>query len=59
VVEGRRVREYVDLYDSLGFEVAADPVRREQVTGDCDDCRIALLLEFKTIYTRLRRPGPG
>lgn len=57
VVEGRRAREFVDLYESLGFEVAEDPVRREQVTGDCDDCRIALLLEFRTIYTRPCRPG--
>jgi len=54
VVEGRRVPEYVDLYESLGFEVAADPVRREQVADECDDCRIALLLEFRTIYTRPR-----
>jgi hypothetical protein len=57
VVEARRAAEYVDLYESLGFEVAADPVRREQVADDCDDCRIALLLEFRTIYTRPRGPA--
>jgi hypothetical protein len=54
VVEARRVPEYVDLYEHLGFEVCADPVRREQVADECDDCRIALLLDFRTIYTRPR-----
>lgn len=54
VVEARRAPEYLDLYAALGFEVAADPVRREQVADECDDCRIALLLEFRTIYTRPR-----
>ena len=59
VVEARRAPEYVDLYDSLGLEVCADPVRREQVADECDDCRIAILLEFRTIYTRRRGPAGG
>src|SRR5512139_1150106 len=54
VVEARRADEYVQLYESLGFEVCADPVQREQVDDDCDDCRIVLLLDFRTIYTRRR-----
>ena len=52
VVEARRAPEYLELYALLGFEVCADPVRREQVADQCDDCRIALLMEFRTIYTR-------
>ncbi|HET9952475.1 MAG TPA: hypothetical protein VFS09_11845 [Candidatus Eisenbacteria bacterium] len=59
VVEGRRAPEYVELYESLGFDVAADPVRREQVADECDDCRLALLMEFRTIYTRPRRASQG
>jgi hypothetical protein len=55
VVEARRADEFVRLYESLGYEVCADPVRREQVDDGCDDCRIALLLDFRSIYTR-RRP---
>ena len=55
VVDSRRVPEYVDLYESLGFEVLADPVRGDQVASECRDCRIAMLLDFRTIYTR-RRP---
>jgi len=54
VVEARRAEEYVRLYESLGYEVCADPVRREQVDDDCDDCRVVLLLDFRTIYTRRR-----
>ena len=59
VVEARRAPEYVDLYASLGLEVCADPVRREQVADECDDCRIAILLEFRTIYTRSRGSAGG
>jgi hypothetical protein len=57
VVEGRRAAEYLELYSSLGFDVVADPVQREQVGDECDDCRLALLLEFRTIYTRRRSPA--
>jgi hypothetical protein len=59
VVEARRVLEYLELYESLGLEVAADPVLRHQVADECDDCRIALLLEFRTIYTRPKRDARG
>lgn len=52
VVEARRVEEYVQLYESAGFEVAVDPVSPEQVEEECGDCRLLLALEFRTIYTR-------
>ena len=54
VVESRRAEEYARLYEAIGYEVAADPVRRDQVTDECDGCRVALWLEFRTIYTRKR-----
>ncbi len=44
------------LYRELGFEVCADPVTPEQVGDDCADCRLLMVLAFKTIYTR--RPSP-
>ena len=56
VVEARRVPEYVELYASLGFEVLADPARRDHIASSCGDCRVAILLDFRTIYTR--RPTP-
>jgi len=58
VVEARRVEEYVRLYESIGYEVAADPVRREQVDDRCDDCRVVRLLDYRTIYTRTKEVSP-
>lgn len=55
VTDGRRAAEMVELYRQLGFEVCADPVTPEQVGDDCADCRLLMLLEFKTIYTRKKR----
>jgi hypothetical protein len=52
VADGQRVEEMAALYRELGFEVCADPVRPELLTGDCEDCRLLMLLDFKTIYTR-------
>ncbi|MGE5176914.1 MAG: hypothetical protein ACM3JJ_11125 [Hyphomicrobiales bacterium] len=59
-IEARRAEEYVRLYEEAGFEVAADPVRPEQVEDDCGDCRVILALEYRTVYTRRRgeRGGP-
>jgi hypothetical protein len=54
VVEARRVPEFVELYASMGFEVLADPVQHGQVAAACSDCRVVMLLDFRTIYTRSR-----
>jgi hypothetical protein len=55
VTDGRRAEEMAELYRHLGFEVCTDPVTPEQVGDDCADCRLIMLLEFKTIYTRKKR----
>ena len=55
VVDGQRVEEMTALYRELGFEVCADPVRPDLLTGDCEDCKLLMLLDFKTIYTRRPR----
>jgi hypothetical protein len=57
IADGRRAEEMIALYRDLGFEVCADPVRPEQMEDDCEDCKLLMLLEFKTIYTR-KRPTP-
>ncbi|HVB36915.1 MAG TPA: hypothetical protein VND92_00190 [Vicinamibacterales bacterium] len=56
VADGRRAAEAAVLYESLGFEVAADPVKIESLDPDCADCQLVMLLDFKVIYTR-RREG--
>jgi hypothetical protein len=57
VVEGARAAEMIDLYRSLGYETAADPVRPDDLGADCDGCRLIALLRLTAIYTR-RGPAP-
>jgi hypothetical protein len=52
MTDGARAQEAVDLYAALGYEVCAEPVRREDVADDCEDCHLLMLLKFATIYTR-------
>ncbi len=52
IADGRRAEEAIELYEQLGYEVCADPVRRDDVGDDCDDCQLVALLKFVTIYTR-------
>ena len=52
LADGPRAAEAVALYESLGFEVAADPLSAPDLPADCTDCQLATLLAFKTIYTR-------
>ena len=54
VATGERIEEMVTLYRSLGFEVVADPVRREGMEDGCVTC-FSGGLEYRAIYTR--RPG--
>lgn len=55
VIEGARAADFVRLYESLGFDVIAEPVRADDAGEDCHDCRIVALLDFRMIYTRARR----
>lgn len=55
IADGPRAAEAVALYQSLGFEVAADPLSGLDLPADCTDCQLATLLAFKTIYTRRPR----
>ena len=55
IADPQRTREATDLYTQLGFEVRAEPLRPEELSDDCSDCRL-LLLGFRTIYTRRRDP---
>ena len=52
IADARRAEEAVELYESLGYEVRAEPVRREEMGEDCDDCQLLAALQFQTIYTR-------
>jgi len=56
ITDATRLDEVVALYEGAGFEVAADPLRREDFPDGCDDCQLLALARFRTIYTRRRRP---
>ena len=56
IADGPRAEEMMRLYEELGYEVAADPIRVEQIGGDCEDCQLLIRLQFKLIYTRRARP---
>ena len=55
---GARAEEMISLYRELGFEVVADPVRREGVDPGCTVC-LSGSLEYRVIYTRRRIPDGG
>jgi hypothetical protein len=58
IADGARCDEAMRLYAELGFEVCADPLTPEQLAGECEECRLLMELQFRTIYTR-RPPGRG
>ena len=47
-----RAREAVELYQQLGYEVRAEPVRPQELEDDCQDCRAVVAFHFLAIYTR-------
>ncbi len=57
IADKQRADEAMELYRSLGYEVCAKPLRKEEVGPDCDDCQLVMLLNFTTIYTRMQQPG--
>ncbi|MEK7667286.1 MAG: hypothetical protein AAB409_01410 [Gemmatimonadota bacterium] len=57
IADGARAEEAIRLYEELGYEVCADPLEAGDLTGDCDDCQLLMLLGFQTIYTRRKSAG--
>ena len=47
-----RAREAMELYEKLGYEVRAEPVRPSELDDDCQDCRTVVAFHFLAIYTR-------
>jgi hypothetical protein len=48
----QRTQEAVELYAQLGYEVRAESLQPEELTGECEGCRSPGISGFKTIYTR-------
>jgi len=49
-----RLSEFVELYESLGFEVYLEPATLQDLgaTAECNVCYVAELDKYKTIYIR-------
>ena len=53
--DAQRVKEAMELYTQLGYEVRAEPVHSDDLQDDCEDCHSLIISRFKTIYTRWKR----
>ena len=51
----QRIKEAIELYRSLGYEVRVESARSAPQTEDCTPCH-SEASQFKTIYTR-KKPG--
>ena len=48
----QRAKEAMELYEKLGYEVRAEPVRPQELDDDCEDCGTVVSFHFLAIYTR-------
>lgn len=48
----QRIKEVVELYAQLGFEVRMEPVTTVELQDDCHDCHASAALRLCTVYTR-------
>ncbi|RLF16015.1 MAG: hypothetical protein DRJ97_02200 [Thermoprotei archaeon] len=54
---GARLREMVEAYESMGFEVHLEPIKPEEVDEACRACIQAEPETIYAVYTRPRREG--
>ena len=52
MIDKRRVAEFTELYQSMGYDVRAETVRDEEVDPECGDCALVMYQIFVTLYTR-------
>jgi len=50
-VEENRVNEYVELYESIGYEVRVEPATPDEME-DCQECLKADFDNLRTIYIK-------
>jgi hypothetical protein len=53
-----RLKEVVELYQSLGYEVRLEMQKTEELEDQCKSCALALGV-FRVVYTRLPTAAPG
>lgn len=50
--DAQRAKEAMELYEQLGYDVRAEPMRPEELDDDCEDCGTVVAFHFLAIYTR-------
>ena len=53
-VEERRINEYVELYESIGYEVRVDPATPDE-QEECQTCFKANFDNLRTIYIKRKK----
>ncbi|MFX0090421.1 MAG: hypothetical protein ACFFBD_01565 [Candidatus Hodarchaeota archaeon] len=53
-IEEHRVSEYVELYESLGYEVLVKPATPSE-RDECQACYATGCNKFRTVYTRQKQ----
>lgn len=52
-----RVRESIEIYESLGYEVNAQTLAPEDFADQCKECASIICRSYVLIYTRLANPS--
>ncbi len=52
ITDDNRVDDFVELYESMGFEVKVEDYRSDNCTTDCNECMTGSPEKFKVIYTK-------
>lgn len=50
-----RAKESIELYESMGYEVLAEPVLPEELRDECSDCKVVVYFSFVNIYIRKKK----
>ena len=56
MADPNRLQESTAIYKELGYEIHIEPVKPEELSTVCGDCRLVACSAFSTIYTR-RKPN--
>jgi hypothetical protein len=52
VTDDYRVKDMIELYESMGFEIKVENFRADDCNSECNECMVESPEKFKVIYTR-------
>lgn len=54
-IDDSSLQEIIKEYESIGFEVHIESVKKEDFESECGNCYLNKIDKFKTIYVRKKR----